>query len=319
VANPLFGDHPIVGRPAFGDHPIVDAAPVSLGETPDVFTEAAAQAAAPPSPGLGNEIERGLLTGGRGLALANAGLYEMASPILSEATKANLQAPSFALADRLKAQQDAIPASDIGSQMVGGLVSGPVAMLGSAGARGQDVVAAGGTPAQGANATNIALSSELPALALPALGTSIPARVALQGAAGGALSELGRVGENAVLPPDQQRAFSLPELAQAAGGAGLFGLIPHGAEPMPQTSAEVAALRREPVQPPPAPAELPPTPETTAEPAGTAATLPPEPVDAAPVARPEVPAEVPGGVAGERPPVVPDVPGAAAGATEISP
>jgi hypothetical protein len=271
---------------------------------------------------LGHGIVEPTLGAGRSLALGLGALAEMTPPSAAEfaptlstqptESTQPLQDALFGGAQKMRELQEAIPQPrsgwETGARTATGLALGPLSLLG-AGARGQDVIEAGGSVPSAQLATGIAGAQDVATLALPYLGKGAPllARLLMQGAGGGGLEEAGRTMGNMFLPSNQQQGFSWPQLAMGVG-AGLFGAFGEHGEPgrppleegrAPPEPAATAGLSEvptpteptaqpTPLETPPAPAEPPPAPTPPPEPAP-----PPEPPAPPPEAPPEAPPEPP--------------------------
>jgi|GEM_PF-3971682 len=192
----------------------------------------------PRSSGFLNNIatgaERGAARAVRGLSIAAAGAAPFL-PGMNPATAAEAQGQAFNAAQNLQNWESSLPAPRTTGEKIaqgaGGFIPGLLsAGSGEAGAAGADVLDRGGSLLQAEGGAGIATATNLAALATGRLGTGLPARVALQGAAGAVLSEGARRAENALLPDNMRRDFDAVDLGLSVGAAAAGAALPHGGE-----------------------------------------------------------------------------------------
>lgn len=192
---------------------------------PDVFSEGAAQAAAPEERFL-PEVQRAGLGAMSQIAMAGGAALE---PALRPIEKAfpGLPAASetpFSLADLFGEKAAEIPASSTAAQIAQMPLAGIPGVLGSG--VGREVIQAGGTPEQAQAATGIEAGAGLGSLFVPQLGRALPTRLIAQELAAPALAEVERRARNAVVPEEMQAPFEASQPVIAALGAAPFAFMP---------------------------------------------------------------------------------------------
>ena len=288
--------------------------PVAAPETPDVFSEGAAQAAAPAERFL-PEVQRAGLGAASEIALGLGGLLhkplEVADMIagLDPRTPPGLNVSDlpFRAADLAGNTAAAIPEPSKPAQFLQMPAAGLAGMFGSDQPR--QVIQQGGTVEQGQAAAGLGAAENMASMLVPYLGKGLVSRLMMQSAAAPLTAEAGRRAGNELLPESMQREYSPWESIMSILGAAPFALMPgHAGESVTPRDAARAAegVERAEVaatQPPPPPVPTAPgmaeTPivDPTAiqvpppEPVPLAAAVPPGVEPAPPVEPPVTPVE----------------------------
>lgn len=214
--------------PAIPDGYQVEDATPALPKLPDGYSLEGAK----PEPSLGERFMTGAGSAG---AKVSAAALRVAGGI------ANI-AGAHDTADSLERSSDAAEAksNEIQAQGAGGGITGQVAQglgalpsgLASYGIEhvinsGADTLAKGGSMGEAVTRAGINAAATVGGAKIGDLGKGILSRMALQGAASGALNEGARVAENAMSPDDQQQPFDPVNFGLSVGSGAAFGLLPH--------------------------------------------------------------------------------------------